>query len=94
MDVVSPAIEMAKVMEPGAKDAKQVPFTKSLLKSQSKARAITLIDDVIKWKQMQDEVILLGEQKLKVSQNYKRALALRETNQISEIEFLDIIKSD
>ena len=94
MDVISPAIEMAKVMEPGAKIAKQVPFTKSLLKSQSKARGITQIDDVIKWKQMQDEVISLGEQKLKVSQNYKRALVLRETNEISEKEFLDIIKAD
>jgi len=94
MDAISPAIEMAKVMEPGAKVAKQVPFTKSLLKSQSKARGITQIDDVIKWKQMQDELLSLGEQKLKVSQNYKRALVLRETNEISEKEFLDIIKAD
>ena len=88
------AIEMAKVMEPGAKVAKQVPFTKSLLKSQSKARAITQLDDVVKWKQMQDELLLLGEQKLKVSQKYKRALVLRETNEISEKEFLDIVKAD
>ena len=44
IDIISPTIETVT-----KKGGKTVPFTKSLLKSQSKARGIEQIDDVIKF---------------------------------------------
>ena len=48
IDIISPAIETTTKRG----EQETVPFTKSLLKSQSKARGIQQIDDVIKFRQI------------------------------------------
>ena len=50
VDIIAPAIETT------TKGGKTVPFTKSLLKSQSKAKGIGQIEDVVKFRQITDEV--------------------------------------
>jgi len=76
IDIISPAIETTK------KGGKTVPFTKSLLKSQSKVRGIQQVDDVIKFRQISDEVFELTEQ--------QRTLAeLNRANKITAAEFMD-----
>ena len=76
IDIISPAIETTK------KGGKTVPFTKSLLKSQSKARGIQQIDDVIKFRQIKDEVFELTEQQRKL-------VELNRTNKIPLAEFME-----
>ena len=76
IDIISPAIETTK------KGGKTVPFTKSLLKSQSKVKGIQQIDDVIKFRQIQDEVFQLTEQQRNLAELYR-------TNKITAGEFMD-----
>ena len=76
IDIISPAIETVK------KGDKTVPFTKSLLKSQSKAKGIQQIDDVIKFRQITDEVRELSAKQFELAE-------LNRTNRIPLSEFMD-----
>ena len=76
IDIISPAIETTK------KGDKTVPFTKSLLKSQSKAKGIQQIDDVIKFRQITDEVRELSAKQFELAE-------LNRTNRIPLSEFMD-----
>jgi len=76
MDIISPAVETTK------QGGKEVSFTPSLLKSQSKKKAITEIDQVIKYRQIKDEVIDLSQQQAKL-------LEANSANKITPKEFLD-----
>jgi hypothetical protein len=76
IDIISPAIETTK------KGGKTVPFTKSLLKSQSKAKGIQQIDDVIKFRQITDEVRELSQKQFELAE-------LNRTNKIPLAEFME-----
>ena len=76
IDIISPAIETTK------KGGKTVPFTKSLLKSQSKVKGIQQIDDVIKFRQITDEVKELSGKQFELAE-------LNRTNKIPLSEFMD-----
>jgi hypothetical protein len=78
IDIISPATESI-IKKPG-----QEPklFTRSLLKSQSKAKGIEQIDDVIKFRQIADEVADLSEQQAKL-------VELNRTNKITSMEFME-----
>jgi hypothetical protein len=76
IDIISPAIETTK------KGGKTVPFTKSLLKSQSKVKGIEQIDDVIKFRQITDEVKELSGKQFELAE-------LNRTNRITAAEFME-----
>ena len=76
IDIISPAVETT------TKRGEQKLFTKSLLKSQSKARGIEQIDDVIKFRQIKDEVQELSKKQFELAE-------LNRTNKITAAEFMD-----
>ena len=76
IDIISPAIETT------TKGGKEKLFTKSLLKSQSKARGIEQIDDVIKFRQITDEVRDLSAKQFDLAE-------LNRANKISSAEFME-----
>jgi len=76
IDIISPAIETT------TKKGEQKLFTKSLLKSQSKARGIEQIDDVIKFRQITDEVRDLSQKQFDLAE-------LNRANKITAAEFMD-----
>jgi hypothetical protein len=76
IDIISPATETV------TKRGEQKLFTKSLLKSQSKARGIEQIDDVIKFRQITDEVRDLSQKQFDLAE-------LNRTNKITAAEFMD-----
>jgi hypothetical protein len=76
IDIISPAIETT------TKRGKEKLFTKSLLKSQSKARGIEQIDDVIKFRQITDEVRELSAKQFDLAE-------LNRTNKIPLAEFME-----
>ena len=78
MDIISPKTE--RIIKTLGKEPKL--FTKSLLKSQSKARGIEQIDDVIKFRQITDEVRELSAKQFELAE-------LNRTNKIPLAEFMD-----
>jgi hypothetical protein len=76
IDIISPAIETT------TKRGEQKLFTKSLLKSQSKARGIEQIDDVIKFRQITDEVRNLSQKQFDLAE-------LNRANKITAAEFME-----
>ena len=76
IDIISPTTETV------TKRGEQKLFTKSLLKSQSKARGIEQIDDVIKFRQITDEVRELSAKQFELAE-------LNRTNKIPLAEFMD-----
>ena len=76
IDIISPATEVT------TKRGEQKLFTKSLLKSQSKARGIEQIDDVIKFRQITDEVRELSAKQFELAE-------LNRTNKIPLAEFME-----
>jgi len=76
IDIISPAVETT------TKRGEQKLFTKSLLKSQSKAKGIEQIDDVIKFRQITDEVRELSAKQFELAE-------LNRTNKIPLAEFMD-----
>jgi len=78
IDIISPATE--SIIKTPGKEPKL--FTKSLLKSQSKARGIEQIDDVIKFRQITDEVRELSGKQFELAE-------LNRANKITPAEFMD-----
>jgi len=78
IDIISPATE--SIIKTPGKEPKL--FTKSLLKSQSKARGIEQIDDVIKFRQITDEVRELSGKQFELAE-------LNRANRITPAEFMD-----
>jgi len=76
VDIIAPAIETT------TKGGKTVPFTKSLLKSQSKAKGIGQIEDVVKFRQITDEVRELSGKQFELAE-------LNRTNKIPLSEFME-----